>query len=566
MMRLWSWLARLALLAALAVPAFAAPGFLDPEDAFRITAALADDHTVAVTARIAPGHALYRERFGFSATGATLGAPQFPPGLRKYDPVQHRDVEVYHDRVTIRVPVRAAGPFTLTVRSQGCADAGLCYLPQDATFTLRAASTPASVTAAPPQRQTAPDRIGRALDGARLVVIVPLFVALGLGLALTPCMLPMVPILSALVVGDGGRSGGPRRRGLALSAAYALGMAVTYTGLGVAAGLAGESIAGALQTPWVLGAFGAVLALLASSMFGLYDLQLPPALQAWLAGAANRHPGGRLAGTFAAGAVSALILGPCVAPPLAGVLVWIGRTRDALLGGVALFALAAGMSVPLLVFGTSAGRLLPRAGAWMDAVKILFGVVLLATGWWIVAPLLPARVAAVGWAVLGIAYALYLLRGGRWARHAALALVLAAAWPLTSAFRTPAVDGPRFAPVATTAALDAALAGGQPVLLDFYADWCVACREMEERTFNVPAVRARLAGVRLLRADVTTAGPVARALLKRFGLFGPPAVLLFDGRGREIADARVIGFQDAPAFLRTLDRLAATAPPTRTTP
>ena len=499
-----SWFLRIALLAALAVPAFAAPDVLDPADAFRITAALADDHTVAVSVRIAPGYALYRERFGFSATGATLGAPRFPPGLRKYDPTQRRDVEVYHDRATIRVPVQAAGPFTLAVRSQGCADAGLCYLPQETTFALRAA---------------APDRIGRALDGARLAVIVPLFLVLGLGLAFTPCMLPMVPILSALVVGDGGRDGGPRKRGLALSASYALGMALTYTAMGVAAGLAGESISGALQTPWVLGTFGAVLALLALSMFGLYDLQLPPSLQAQLAGAANRRPAGRLAGTFAAGAVSALIVGPCVAPPVAGVLVWIGRTRDALLGGVALFALAAGMSVPLLVFGTSAGRLLPRAGAWMGKVKILFGVVLLATACWIVAPLLPA-------------------------------------------FRAPSADSPRFAPVATSAALDAALAGGQPVLLDFYADWCVACREMEAKTFSVPAVKARLVGVRLLRADVTAAGPAERALLKRFGLFGPPAVLLFDGRGHEILDARVIGFQDAPAFLRTLTAYE----PTRTTP
>jgi thiol:disulfide interchange protein DsbD len=491
MTRIWSWLLRTLLLAMLAGRACAAPDVLDPEDAFHITAALADDHTVAVTAQVAPGHALYRDRFAFSATGATLGTPAFPPGQRKVDAILRREVEVYHGKVTIRVPVQARGAFTLTVRSQGCADAGLCYLPQDTAFALR--TVPIASDMAPP------DRIGNALDGARIAVIVPLFLALGLGLAFTPCMLPMVPILSALVVGD--RSAGSRRRGLVLSGAYALGMALTYTALGVAAGLAGESMANALQTPWVLGTFGAVLALLALSMFGLFDLQLPSALQARLAGIANGRPAGRLAGTFAAGAVSALILGPCVAPPLAGVLVWIGRTRDALLGGVALFALASGMSIPLMVFGTSAGSLLPRAGAWMGAVKILFGVVLLATGWWIVAPLLPARVAAAGWSLLALGCASYLVRGGRWARHAALLFALAAAWPVTAAFKTPRdADAPRFEPVAAPAALDAALADGRPALLDFYADWCVACREMEARTFSVPAVQAGLAGVRLLRA------------------------------------------------------------------
>jgi thiol:disulfide interchange protein DsbD len=555
MTRILSWFVRTLMLAMLAGRACAAPDVLDPEDAFHITAALADDRTVAVTAQVAPGHALYRDRFAFGATGATLGTPAFPPGQRKYDAILRREVEVYHGNVTVRVPVQARGAFTLTVRSQGCADAGLCYLPQDTAFALRTSAVAANI--APP------DRIGNALDGARIAVIVPLFLALGLGLAFTPCMLPMVPILSALVVGD--RSAGARRRGLMLSGAYALGMALTYTALGVAAGLAGESMANALQTPWVLGAFGAVLALLALSMFGLFDLQLPAGLQARLAGIANGRPAGRLAGTFAAGAVSALILGPCVAPPLAGVLVWIGRTRDALLGGVALFALASGMSIPLMVFGTSAGSLLPRAGAWMGAVKILFGVALLATGWWIVAPLVPARVAAAGWSLLALGYALYLVRGGRWARHVALVLALAAAWPVMAAFKTPAADAPRFDSVATPAALDAALADGRPVLLDFYADWCVACREMEAQTFSVPAVQARLAGVRLLRADVTAAGPAERALLKRFGLFGPPAVLLFDGRGHEVVDARVIGFQDAPAFLRTLDNLAANEP-SRTTP
>jgi thioredoxin:protein disulfide reductase len=558
MTRIRSWFVRIALLAMLAGRACAAPDVLDPKDAFHITAALADDRTVAVTAQVAPGHALYRDRFAFSATGATLGSPAFPPGQRKYDAILRREVEVYHAKVTIRVPVQARGAFTLTVRSQGCADAGLCYLPQDTAFALRT-TAPATVAADTPQSE----RIVRALDGARIAVIVPLFLALGLGLAFTPCMLPMVPILSALVVGD--RSAGSRRRGLMLSGAYALGMALTYTVLGVAAGLAGESMATALQTPWVLGTFGAVLALLALSMFGLFDLQLPSALQARLAGIANGRPAGRLAGTFAAGAVSALILGPCVAPPLAGVLVWIGRTRDALLGGVALFALASGMSIPLMVFGTSAGSLLPRAGAWMGAVKVLFGVVLLATGWWIVAPLLPARVAAAGWSLLALGYASYLVRGGRWARHVALLFALAAAWPVMAAFKTLDAAAPRFEPVATPAALDAALAAGRPadrrpVLLDFYADWCVACREMEARTFSVPAVQARLARVRLLRADVTAAGPAERALLKRFGLFGPPAVLLFDGRGHEIVGARVIGFQDAPAFLRTLDNLAANEP------
>jgi thiol:disulfide interchange protein DsbD len=552
-------------LAGLARFASAAEQFLEPEAAFQFSARMVDDHTAVVSYRIADGYYMYRDRFRFSAKGATLGDPVFPPGKIKFDHTFEKEVETYRKQVSILVPVRSSGAFSLTASAQGCSDGGLCYLPQQASASLTAVASPAR----PPES----GRIAQALAAGSMPAIVFLFLLLGLGLAFTPCVLPMVPILSSIIVGEAGQAS--RRRGLVLSATYSLGMAIVYTALGIAAGLAGEGLAGALQNKWMLGGFAIVMAVLAFSMFGVYALQLPPALQAKLAGVANRQSSGKLAGVFAMGAVSALIVGPCVAAPLAGALVYISQTRNVVVGAAALFSLAAGMSVPLLLVGVSAGALLPRAGAWMEAVKKFFGVVLLATAWWLATPVLPTWLPMLGWAALAGAYAGYLLgtHSGWGARCAALVLALVGAAQLVGAMhgaRDPLAplagmhdDGNalRFTRIKTVAQLDAALASanGRPALLDFYADWCVSCKEMEKLTFTAPRVQAKLRGVVLLQADVSASDAADRALLKRFGLFGPPGIVLFDTRGREVADARVIGYQDAGTFSDSLDKLPAPA-------
>ena len=565
-------MALLAVLTSVAgAPAHADEDFLNPELAFRFSAVMQDGATVAVTYQIADGYYMYRERFLFSAAGATLGAAQIPPGKVKFDETFQKNVETYRHAVTILIPVQAAGPFTLVAGSQGCSDKGLCYAPQEARAKLVAgAGAGAGVGTAAAAPLSEMGGIEAALKGGKLLVILPLFMLLGLGLAFTPCVLPMVPILSFIIVGEGSQV--RRSRGLLLSLTYALGMALVYTALGVAAGLAGEGLAAALQNPWVLGAFALLLAGLSLSMFGFYNLQVPAALQSKLTAVSNRQSSGKLAGVFVMGAISALIVGPCVAAPLAGALLYISQTRDVVIGGGALFAMAVGMSVPLLLVGVSAGALLPRAGAWMDAVKRFFGVLLLAMAWWLVSPVLPAALQMLGWAALGIGYGMYLLsRRGAWggkslglvvALLGALQLVGVASGGRDALAPVAHLRGTQVAPllfvrVKTVAQLDAALAqtAGKSAVLDFYADWCVSCKEMEKLTFVDPQVRAKLANSLLLQVDVTANDEDDKAMLKRFKLFGPPGIIMFDAQGREIADARVIGFQDAPKFLASLAKL-----------
>ncbi len=412
-----------------------------------------------------------------------------------------------------------------------------------------------------------------ALKSGKLLVILPLFALLGLGLSFTPCVLPMVPILSSIIVGEGANSS--RGRGLLLSVTYSLGMAIVYTALGVAAGLAGEGLAAALQNPWVLGGFGLLMAALSLSMFGFYELQVPAALQSKLSTVSNRQSSGKLAGVFVMGAISALIVGPCVAAPLAAALVYISQSRDIVVGGSALFAMAVGMSVPLMLVGVSAGALLPRAGMWMDAVKRFFGVLMLAMGWWLVSPVLPAAVQMMGWAVLLVGYGMYLLMNrGKWvARTVGVIVAVLGLMQLVgvvSGGRDPLAPlahltgGKHEAPLAfqrikTVQQLDAVLAstagGGKTAMLDFYADWCVSCKEMEKLTFVDPQVRARLANSVLLQVDVTANDADDKVMLKRFGLFGPPGIILFDKQGKEIDGARVIGFQDAAKFTASLAKL-----------
>jgi thiol:disulfide interchange protein DsbD len=603
--------------------------FLDPELAFKFSARMQDPSTIAVTYVIADGYYMYHERFKFEAVGAKLGTPVYPAGKVKFDETFQKNVETFRKTLTITIPVTAAGTFTLKATGQGCSDKGLCYAPQDATaqlvgggggqsmapggvaskFALPAApavdtpavngpqaqaspgvsvlsipqaditSTPDAVAAAPVAASPAPaqsemGKIETALKGGKLLVIVPLFILLGLGLAFTPCVLPMVPILSSIIIGDGAKVS--RSRGLLLSLTYALGMAIVYTALGVAAGLAGEGLAAQLQNPWVLGFFALLMAGLALSMFGLYELQVPAFLQGKLTSVSNQQSSGRLAGVFVMGAISALIVGPCVAAPLAGALLYISQTRDVIIGGSALFAMAVGMSVPLLLVGVSAGTLLPRAGAWMDAVKRFFGVLQLGVAWWLVSPVLPGAVQMLGWTVLFVGYGMYLLVGKSGAKNAwvakAFGLVFAVLGVLqlvgvASGGRDPLaplahlgggqVHAQPFTRVKTVAQLDAALAqlNGKPALLDFYADWCVSCIEMEKLTFVDPAVREKMGQAVLLQVDVTANDADDKAMLKRFQLFGPPGIIMFNKQGQEIAQSRVIGFQNASTFLASLGKL-----------
>ena len=586
-----------------ATSARAQQDFLDPAIAFKFEARMADPQTAEVTYVIAPAYYMYRERFAFKASGAgiTLGEAQVPRGKVKYDPTFEKDLETHTGTVTIRIPVEGSGPFTLTATSQGCADAGLCYPPQEHSANLGAggaapasglpigagagqggvsaplSSTPVADSAPAPAAATpaAPasdlSNLASLLGGGSLLAIVPAFILLGLGLAFTPCVLPMVPILSSIIVGEG--KGVSRSRGFVLSVAYSLGMAIVYTLLGIAAGLAGEGLAAALQNPWVLGTFGVLIVAMALSMFGFYELQLPNTLQTRLTQASNKQQGGKLAGVFVMGAISALIVGPCVAAPLAGALVYISQTRDVFIGGAALFSMAVGMSIPLLLVGVSAGSLLPRVGPWMESVKRLFGVLMLAMAIWLVSPVLPPVVQMLLWAALLLGYGFYLLRHTRhWAAMAfgAAFAVLGAtqlvglasggrdAWaPLAHFGGAPQQHGLAFTRVKTVDQLDAALAAnaGKTVMLDFYADWCVSCKEMEKFTFVDPRVQQKLADTVLLQVDVTANDTDDKAMLKRFGLFGPPGIILFDGQGKEIADSRVIGFQNAEKFLDSLQRL-----------
>jgi len=575
-------------------PVSASTKYLDPELAFKLSARMQDENTVELRYQIAKGYYMYRERFAFRALDASLGEPAIPPGTVKFDETFQKDMETFRDSVVITLPVQAGAPFTIIATSQGCADAGLCYSPMDSEVRLRPdggaglfgtvqaflgnSELPALGAGANAAANTDMGRIAAALQNGSFLVIVPLFVLLGLGLAFTPCVLPMVPILSYIIVGEGARVS--RARGLTLASTYALGMALVYTALGVSAGLLGEGLSAALQTPWVLATFGALLALLSLSMFGAFQFQAPALVQTWLLQFSQRQSGGKLAGVFAMGAISALIVGPCVAAPLAGALVYISQTRDVMVGGVALFALALGMSIPLLLVGLSAGTLLPRAGPWMVGVKRFFGVLLLGLALWMVAPLIPEWLQMLGWALLGLGYGAWLLLGrANLVPARALGVLIAVLGSVqllglatggSDPWRPLAhwgggIEQKHFTRIQTVAELEQTLLqGGKPVMLDFYADWCVSCKEMEKFTFTDARVSEYLDRMQLLQVDVTANTAADKALLKRFNLFGPPGIIFFDGQGQEIHQARVIGYQKPEQFLQALlqvDVAAADAAP-----
>lgn len=546
--------------------------FLEPEKAFQVKAQMVSKDQVRITYTIADAYYLYRERLKFGAQGAELGAVQLPAGKVKFDETFQKDVETYHQKLVVLIPVKATADFQLKLELQGCAEAGLCYPPMELTLPVALTDIASDAEVAPQIAENSGEQssIADALKSGRLSLIIPLFLLLGLGLSLTPCVLPMVPILSFIIVGEGAAI--KRSRGFFLSLSYVLGMALVYTSLGVAAGLLGEGLSAALQNPWVLSAFALLMIGLSLSMFGVYQLQMPVAIQTRLTYFSEGQRNGKMAGVFLMGAISALIVGPCVAAPLAGALVYISQTKNVVVGGTALFSLAMGMGVPLLLVGISAGSLLPRAGVWMEQIKRFFGVLMLAMAIWMVSPVLPPVVQMIAWAILLLGYGIYQLavyRGKLLSKLIAIIFVLAGGMQLLGvatggrdalapiAHLTGSVQHVKFQRIKSSAELDAVLAqsNGKIVMLDFYADWCVSCKEMEKLTFVEPRVKAQLDQILLLQVDVTANNADDKALLKRFGLFGPPGIIFFGTQGKEITNTRVIGYQNADKFLNSLQKL-----------
>jgi thiol:disulfide interchange protein DsbD len=484
----------------------------------------------------------------------------------------------------VLVPVSysgAPGKFNLTAAYQGCAEKGFCYPPQTrvVSFDLASAGAPAPAVAAAPAPMAEQDRLALLIKDGNLFLVFLAFIGYGLLLTFTPCVLPMVPIISGIIVGQGKIS---TTRAFLLSLTYVLSMALVYALAGVFVGLAGANIQLALQNPYVLGVFSLIFVLLALSMFGFYELQVPSFIQSHLTRHSNMQKSGAFLGVGIMGALSSLICGPCITAPLVAALIFIGETGSALRGGVALFALGLGMGVPLLIIGTSAGKLVPKAGHWMNAVKAVFGVVMLALAIWFMSRVLPGPLSLALWAALAIVCGVYLsaldpLHAGAsgwrklWKGFGVMALVygilllIAAALggsdPLRPFERTnlPGMMGGMTQPasalpfkkIASTDDLDRELAAaaGKPVMLDFYADWCVSCKELEHDTYSDPAVQAALSPVVLLQADVTANDAADQALYKRFGIFGPPSVMFFGPDGQELKAERVVGYLSPQDFL-----------------
>ena len=583
------------------------PKLLPPEEAFLVAATLADAQTVKLDFTPTADTYLYRDKLGWvikSPADVKVLRADLPAGEVKDDPNFPTPMEVYHHDVaatlTLSRALVAGEKLVIEAGWQGCNEkVGVCYPPLTRNFTLVAeATTPAAgaVIVAPDQAvagtpESDTSRIARVLKGGSFWAVVATFFGFGLLLALTPCVFPMIPILSGIIAGQ--KREMTKMHGFLLALAYVLGMAITYALAGVAAALSGTLISNALQNPWALGIGASLFVLLALSMFGFFEIQLPSALQSKFSDASNKMKGGNFLGVFVMGALSAVIVGPCVAPPLAAALAFIAQTGNTTLGGVALFVLALGMGVPLLLVGLSAGALLPRAGGWMNAVKYFFGVMMLAIAIYLISPIIPAWINMVLWALLLIASAIFLhaldplpAHVSGWVRLwkglgvvlligglALLLGMLAGSRDLLQPLnvfkgQTPVgtamaaePHGLAFEKVKDVAALDARLAQakaeGREVMLDFYADWCVSCKEMERFTFSDARVQTRLKNAVLLQADVTATNDADKALLKRFNLFGPPGLIFWNGAGEQSA-YQVIGYEKPDKFLASINAALGT--------
>ncbi|MBI3187253.1 MAG: protein-disulfide reductase DsbD [Gammaproteobacteria bacterium] len=558
---------------------------LDPDQAFQLETRV-ENGTVKASWQIAEGHYLYRDKTKILAEDASLqtGELTTSPGEKKHDEF-FGDIEVYHHSAEASLPLlkSVAGSYNFTIKYQGCSEiAGICYPPisKKVTLDLSNAGVAGAIgagnsgNAAPMSEQ---DRIAESLMSGSFWIIVASMFGFGLLLAFTPCVFPMIPILSSIIVGQGQAL--TTRKAFFLSLTYVLAMAVINTIAGVLAAKSGESMQIWFQNPWILGSFAVVFVLLSLSMFGFYDLQMPSSVQSRLTSMSNSQEGGTYMGVAIMGLLSALIVGPCVAAPLFGVLIYISMTGDQLLGGVALFSLSMGMGAPLIAIGTSAGKIMPRAGMWMDVIKAVFGVLLLAVAIWMLERILPEQITMLLWAMLFIVSSIYMnsfetlpAESTGWARlwkgvglvlfiYGAMLLIGAAAGNKDMFQPLKGVGGGQVAQAAAhiqfkqikgldelQQQLDAAKAQGKPVMLDFYADWCISCKEMEKLTFTDSEVQNSLANMVLLQADVTPNDAKDKELYQHFGIIGPPAIIFYNSDGSEQRNLRVVGYMPAGEF------------------
>ncbi|MFQ2348589.1 MULTISPECIES: protein-disulfide reductase DsbD [Aeromonas] len=561
------------LLSALGIEASAQPKFLKVDEAF-VLESEQQGNRLLLRLRIADDYYLYRHRFSFQGENLTFEEPVLPAGTDHEDDFFGK-TQVYYREVQIPVTLTEAGQqASLKISYQGCTD-GLCYPPTDKRIAVE------PLVAEPPHDQVdaptpAPassqqDQLAAALGNQGFWLSVAAFFALGLGLAFTPCVFPMYPILTGIIAGAGHRLS--TRRAFLLSFVYVQGMAVTYTLLGLVVASAGLKFQAALQHPYVLIGLSVMFVLLALSMFGLYTLQLPSSLQTRLSGLSNRQQGGSVLGVGIMGMISGLVCSPCTTAPLSGALIYVAQSGDLWLGGAALYALSLGMGLPLLLLGTSGGKLLPKAGAWMDVIKQLFGFALLAVPILLLSRLWSDQVATLAWLGWGLLLCGYLYHHNQHQQHSVgrslrgfvllLAMISAVVvgkdllLPSPGASVAAQAETPAFIRIKTLDDLKTQLAAarGKPVLLDLYADWCVACKEFEHKTFNDPAVRERFGQMVLLQADVTANDDADVELLNGLNVLGLPTLIFFDRAGNEVSGQRVTGFMGPAEFLGQLDRI-----------
>lgn len=564
------------LLSSLGIEPNAKPKFLQVDDAFQIESEQRGDQLL-LTLHIADDYYLYRHSLRFKGNNLTFSEPALPEGTEHEDDFFGK-TRVYYQQVSIAVPLKEVGEnATLRVRYQGCTD-GLCYPPTDKLIDVAPLVTATTASAAETAQSVAPvsqqDQLAAALGHQGFWLSIVAFFALGLGLAFTPCVFPMYPILTGIIAGAGDRLS--TGRAFLLSMVYVQGMAVTYTLLGLVVASAGLKFQAALQHPYVLIGLSVMFVLLALSMFGLYTLQLPSSLQTRLSGLSNRQQGGSVVGVAIMGMISGLVCSPCTTAPLSGALIYVAQSGDLWLGGAALYALSLGMGLPLLLLGTSGGKLLPKAGAWMDVIKQLFGFALLAVPILLLSRLWSDQIATLAWLGWGMLLCGYLYHHNQHQPHSVaksvrgfvLLLAMISAVVVGKDLLQPAAPAavtadagqtaPQFIRIKTLDDLKVQLAAARskPVLLDLYADWCVACKEFEHKTFSDPTVRERFGQMVLLQADVTANDDADIELLNGLNVLGLPTLIFFDREGKELTGQRVTGFMGPIPFAKHLEMVS----------